>query len=222
MLFAARCTLGFARRSVKRTRGARHALKTDDCPQQYAWNASAARAARDLARLHQLEPRVVGPLQERDARSVRHLRRPFEELGAETGEPRDVGLDVGGVEAEMFEAVMGQRLAGAELLVGPGARDVDVDAVVRAPAAHEPIAEHARLVAGDLKVERLDVPLGRLAGIRRLQVNVVDAIAHGHLLVGCGSALECTRCRAIRRLTPKLSRDTPAPFSRTRCGLDPL
>src|SRR5213594_978999 len=212
MLFAARCTLGFARRSVKRTRGARHALKTDDCPQQYAWNASAARAARDLARLHQLEPRVVRPLQERDARSVGYLRRPFEEPGAETGEPRDVGLDVGGVEAEVLEAVVRQRVAGPELLVGPRTRDVDVDAAVRAPAAHEAIAEHAGLVAGDLEVERVDVPLGGLAGILRLQVDVVDAVAHGSLLVGCDSERKCTRCRAFRRLTPKFSRDTCAPF----------
>ena len=124
-------------------------------------------------------------MQERDARPVGHLRRPFEKPSAQPGEPRDVGLDVGGVEAEVLEAVMGRRSAGAELLVGPRARDVDADAAIGALAAHEAVAEHARLVAGDLEVERRHVPLGGLAGIRRLQVDVVDAVAHGRLLVGC-------------------------------------
>ena len=104
------------------------------------------------------------------------------------------GLDL--VDSEEHDAVHKVRpaavkladplhLAGAELLVGPGARDVDVDAAIGALAAQEAVAEHARLVAGDLEVERRHVPLGGLAGIRRLQVDMVDAVAHGHLLVGC-------------------------------------
>jgi len=120
-------------------------------------------------------------------RAKRALRaaklRANEEPGAETGEPRDVGLDVSGVEAEVLEAVMRHRIAGAELLVGAGARDVDGEAVL-AGAAHEAVTEHARLVADDLEAERGHVPLGGLAGIRRLQVDVVDAVAHGRLLVG--------------------------------------
>src|SRR5438445_4424245 len=127
--------------------------------------ATAARPAPDLARLHQLEPRVVGPLQERDPRTVGNLDRALEEPGAEAGQPRDVGLDVRRVEAEVLEAVVRRGIARAELLVGPRARDVDRDAAVGALAPHEAVAEHPRLVAGDLEVERGNVPLGGLAGI---------------------------------------------------------
>src|SRR5262249_43347738 len=114
------------------------------CSTAASYAFSAARAARDPSRLDQLEPRVVGALEKRNARSIEHLRRPFEETSAETGEPRNVGLDVGGVEAEVLQAVMRQCIAGTQLLVGPRSRDVDIDTAISAPAAYEPIAEHAR------------------------------------------------------------------------------
>src|SRR5439155_17289098 len=93
-------------------------------------------------------------------------------------EPCDVGLDVLRVEAEVLEAVVRVRVAGAEPLVRARARDVDGEAVL-AGAAHETVAEHARLVVDDLEAERGDVPLGGLARVRRLQVDVVDPIGHG-------------------------------------------
>ncbi len=72
-------------------------------------------------------------------------------------------------------------IARAELLVGARARDVDRGAVL-ALAAHEPIAEHARLVGDDLEREGLHVPVGGLAGVRGLQVDVVDPVGHGGVL----------------------------------------
>src|SRR5437764_8500 len=79
--------------------------------------AAAVGAARDLARLHQLEPRVVRPLQERDARSARILDGAFEQRGAQPREATDVGLEVGRVEPEVLEAVVRHRVALAHLLV---------------------------------------------------------------------------------------------------------
>src|SRR5262249_59115966 len=70
-------------------------------------------------------------------------------------------------------------VARPELLVRAGARDVDGHAAVLARAADEAVAEHARLVADDLEIEGADVPLRGLAGIRSLQVDVIDAERHG-------------------------------------------
>ena len=67
-----------------------------------------------------------------------------------------------------------------------GARDVHRHAPVLALAAHEAVAEDARLVVDDLEVERPHVPVGGAARVRRLQVDVVDPVGHGSLLrVSC-------------------------------------
>src|SRR5262245_41090680 len=86
------------------------------------------------------------------------------------------------VEAEVLEAMVRHRVAGAEALVGARAGDVDRDAAVLALTADEAIAEHPRLVADDLELERLLVPLGGLARIRCFQVDVVDPERHGSCL----------------------------------------
>src|SRR5512132_2469401 len=111
--------------------------------------AGVAGAAGDLPRLDQLDPHVVGRLQERDARAVRILDRPFEEPGAELLEPLDVGFEVRRVEAEVLEPVMHARVTRAQTLVGARAGDVHVHAAVLALAADEAIAEHPCLVARD-------------------------------------------------------------------------
>src|SRR6266851_3321642 len=90
------------------------------------WSAAAAGAAGDAARLDQLEAGVVRALEERDAAAVGQRDRAFQQLRAEAGQSRDVGLDVDGVEAEVLEAVMRQGVAAAEPLVGACAGDVHV------------------------------------------------------------------------------------------------
>src|SRR5262245_16355786 len=154
------------------------------CLLSSAISAAAAGAAGDPARLHQLEPRVVRTLQERDATAVRELDRPFEQPGTEAGQACDVGLHVDGIEAEVLEAVVRHRVALPQALVGARAGNVHVDAAVGALAADEAVAEHAGLVAGDLEVERAHVPLGGLARIGRLEMDVVDPVAHGILPLG--------------------------------------
>src|SRR5690242_13704389 len=148
-----------------------------------SFSATAARAAGDGrgAALDQLHPHVVGRLDEADARAARDLDRPLQQAGPEPFESLDVGLEVLRVEAEVFEAVVGARVAGAQPLVGAGARDVDGGAVL-ALAAHEAVAEHARLVGHDLEGEGLHVPLGGLAGIGGLQVDMIDSVGHGGVL----------------------------------------
>src|SRR6185369_692339 len=137
-----------------------------------------------LAAFDQFDAAVVGSFQERDAGAAGVLDRALEQLGAELLEAGDVRFQVLGVEAEVLEAVVGVGVAGAELLVGAGARDVDRHAAVLALAADEAVAEHAGLVADDLEGERLLVPLGGLARVGGLQVNVVDPERHGDLLSG--------------------------------------
>src|SRR5262244_2133654 len=127
--------------------------------------AAAVRSAGDLSRFDQLEPDVVRRPHECDARPVGHLDRPFQYAGAEALQPLDVGLQVRGVEAEVLEPVVRAGVAGAEALAGARAGDVDGDAAVLALAAHEAVAEHARLVAHDLEVEGLHVPVRRLPRI---------------------------------------------------------
>src|SRR5436309_5268573 len=146
--------------------------------------AGSAAAAGDagLARLDQLDARVVGGPHERDPRTVGILDRPLQQPGAQPFEPLDVGLEVGRVEPEVLEAMMGARVAWAQLLTGARARDVDGHSAVLALAAHEAVAENARLVADDLEVEGPHVPLGRLPRIGGLQVDVVDAERHDRLL----------------------------------------
>src|SRR5438552_18647143 len=118
--------------------------------------ASAAAAGdADLARLDQLDARVVGRPHERDPRTVGILDRPFQQPGAQSLEPLDVGLEVGRVEPEVLEAVVGAGIAGAELLTRARAGDVDRHPAVLALAADEPIAEDAGVVARDLEVEGL-------------------------------------------------------------------
>src|ERR1700694_3152493 len=107
-------------------------------------SAALPRSAGDAARFDQLETGVVRALEERDARAAGVLDRPFEQFRAETGEARDVGLEVDGVEAEVLEAVMGHRVAIAEALVGARAGDVHVDPAVGALATQEPITEDSR------------------------------------------------------------------------------
>src|SRR4029453_11976733 len=84
-----------------------------------------AGAAGDLPRLDQLDPHVVRRLHERDARAVRVLNWSFGGGGAEPLEPFDVGFEVHRVEAEVLEAVVRARVAGAQALVGARAGDVD-------------------------------------------------------------------------------------------------
>src|SRR5262245_28296849 len=151
---------------------------------------AGARAAGDLAGLDQLDPHVVGRLHERDAPSVRHLDRPLEQAGAEPLEPPDIGLEIHRVEAEVLEAVMGAGVAGAQALVSARAGDVDVHAAVLALAADEAIAEHPGLVARDLEVERPHVPLGRLARIWCLEMDVIDPECHGR----CPPSLTAISC----------------------------
>src|SRR5881397_538248 len=152
-------------------------------------------AAGDLPRLDQLDPHVVGRLHERDARAVRILDRPLEQAGAEPLEPLDVGFEVRRVEAEMLEAVVRARVARAQALVGARAGDVDVHAAVLALAADEAIAEHPRLVARDLEVERSHVPVGRLARIGRLEMDVVDPECHDR----CPPSLTAISCSRLPR-----------------------
>src|SRR6185295_17620488 len=99
---------------------------------------------------------------------------PLEERAAELPEPGDVGVQVRRVEAEVLDPVVRGRVAWAQLLAGPRARDVHRDAAVLAHAADEPVAEDARLVGDDLEVEGRHVPVRRLAWIRRLQMDVID------------------------------------------------
>src|SRR5262249_44513145 len=96
--------------------------------------------------------------------------------------PCNVGLEVHGVEAEVLEPVVGTRISGAQRLVRPRARDVDVHAAVLALASDEAIAEDAGLVAQDLESEGVHVPVGGLSRIGGFQVYVVDAIRHAWLL----------------------------------------
>src|SRR5262247_3076873 len=144
---------------------------------------AGARAAGDLPGFDQLDPHVVGRLHERDAPAVRHLDRPLQQAGAESLEPPDVGLEVRRIEAEVLEAVMGAGVARAQPLVGARAGDVDVHATVLALAAHEAVPEHARFVTRDLEVEGPYVPVGRLARIGRLEMDVVDPKCHERSLL---------------------------------------
>src|SRR5881296_1503459 len=127
--------------------------------------SAAAAGPAGLPRLDQLDPDVIGRLQERDARAVRVLDRPLEQAGAEPFEPLDVGLQVCRVEAEVLEPVVRACVARAEALVGARPGDVHVHAAVLALAADEAVAEHPRLVAHDLEVEGAHIPLGRLPRI---------------------------------------------------------
>src|SRR5262245_5514839 len=153
-------------------------------PVEIASAAAAVRSAGDLPRLDQLEPDVVGRPYERDARPIGHLDRPLQQAGAEALEPLDVGLQVRGVEAEVLEPMVRARVAGAEGLAGARAGDVHGHAAVLALTADEAVAERTRLIAHDLEVEGLHVPVRRLPRIRRLQVDVVDTECHEGLLVG--------------------------------------
>src|SRR5213594_626189 len=166
-----------APRCVSRTSAPRRSRFTR-CPAMTA-SAAAARSAGHLPRLDQLDPDVVGRPHEGDTRPVGNLYRPFQQAGAEALEPRDVGLEVRRVEAEVLEPVVGARVARAQALAGARAGDVHGHPAVLALAADEAIAEHARLVAHDLEVEGSHVPLRRLPRIGRLQVDVVDAERHG-------------------------------------------
>src|SRR3989442_14229849 len=97
--------------------------------------ALAAAGRAGLPRLDQLDPDVIGRLQERDARAVRVLDRPLQQAGAEPFEPRDVGLQVRRVEAEVLEPVVRARVARAEALVGARPGEVHVHAAVLARTA---------------------------------------------------------------------------------------
>src|SRR5262249_515917 len=110
-----------------------------------SFSAAGAGAAGEGPALDQLHAHVVGRLDEADARAARDLDRPLQQAAPEPFEALDVGLEVVGVEAEVLEAVVGAGIAGAQPLAAAGARDVDRGAVL-ALAAHEAIAEHARLV----------------------------------------------------------------------------
>src|SRR6267142_238909 len=130
-------------------------------------SAAAARSARHLPGLDQLDPDVVGRPHERDARPVGILDRSFQQPRAQALEPLDVGLEVGRVEAEVLEPVVGARVARAEALTSARPRDVDRHATVLTLAADEAIAEDAGLVACDLEVEGPHVPFRRLPRIGR-------------------------------------------------------
>src|SRR5262249_53307157 len=94
-------------------------------------------------------------------------------------EARDVRFELLGVEAEVLEPVVRAGVAAAQRLGGARARDVDHHAAVLALAADEAIPEHPDLVVQDLEREGLLVPLGCLAGIGLLQMDVIDAERHG-------------------------------------------
>src|SRR5580765_2417304 len=144
--------------------------------------ASAVVGAALLRPLDQLEAPVAGRPHEPDARAIGDLDGPLEQPRAEPLEPRDVGLEAGRVETEVLEAVMGAGVSPAERLAGAGAGNVHHHAAILGLAAHEAVAEDARLVAHDLEVEGLRVPVGRLPRIRRFQMNVVDLVRHGAVL----------------------------------------
>ena len=106
------------------------------------------------------------------------LDRPLQQRRPQAGQARDVRLDVLRVEAEVLEPVVGAGVARAQPLAGAGARDVDGHGAALAHAANEAVAEHPRLVVDDGEVEGRHVPLGGLAGIGRLQMDVVDPVWH--------------------------------------------
>src|SRR5438552_1867203 len=164
-----------ARRARRSARGAwRHSSIDRTAPR-------SAAAARHLARLDELDARVVGRAQEGDAPAIGELDGSLEELGAQALEPADIALDLRGVEAEVLEAEVGRGVSRSELLSRARAGDVHRHAPVHALAADEAVAEDARLVVDDLEVEGRAGPLGRAARVGCLQVNVVDAKGHGCL-----------------------------------------
>src|SRR5215472_8003761 len=117
-------------------------------------------------------------MQEGDAAAVGKLDGPLQELGAQLFEAPDVRFDIRGVEAEVLEAEVRGGVSRLERLARAGTGDVHGHAAVHALAADEAVPEHPRLVVDDLEVERPHVPLGGAAGIRGLQVDVVDPVCH--------------------------------------------
>src|SRR5262245_20381556 len=150
-------------------------------------SAAAARPAGDLAWLDQLHPDVVGRPHEGDARPVRHLDRAFEQARPQAFQALDVGLEVRGGEPEVLEPVMRARVARTEPLARARSRDIHAHPAVLALTADEAVAETPRLIAHDLEIEGLHVPVRGLPGIGRPQVDVVDTECHDGLLYGCAS-----------------------------------
>src|SRR2546427_2262792 len=72
-----------------------------------AAGAARAGAASDLALLGQLHARGVPRPHEADPGAVGILDRPFQQASAQALEPLDVGLEMGRVEPEVLETVMG-------------------------------------------------------------------------------------------------------------------
>src|SRR4029078_13305483 len=137
-----------------------------------------ADASLGLARLDQLEADVIGSGQERKPGAIGHLRWPFLQLGTKPLKTRDVGVDILGVDGKMLEAEAGRSAAGAQRFAGASVGEGDQHAALLRTAAHEAVAEYARLVAEDFEAECYDPPIRGLARVGGLDVNVVDPERH--------------------------------------------
>src|SRR6185295_16120820 len=138
-------------------------------------DARVALSARSLGEFQELDADLIWRPEKSELHTVGCPNRPFLELCTQLLEPRNLSLNIVGLDGEMLQPEMSRRVARAQGFTGAGIGNAQEQATLSGVAAHEAITEWARLVADDLEVERLCPPLGCLARVAGLDVKMVDA-----------------------------------------------